>query len=94
MFRILKGGEKSKNQDHNPGLQESRLWSVQLLGRITWLIVLERRGVKESLLIFKDHLLQAQEWSVPTCRKSSKGCRRPAWINNELVTKFKHKKEV
>lgn len=42
VFGILRGGEKSKNQDHNHGLQEGRLWPVQLLGRIIWLTVLER----------------------------------------------------
>ncbi|PKU47142.1 glycerol kinase [Limosa lapponica baueri] len=32
-----------------------------LFGRILWDKALEGRGVQESLLIFKDHLLQAQE---------------------------------
>lgn len=31
----------------------------ELLGRVTWEKALERRGVQESLLVFKDHLLQA-----------------------------------
>jgi len=65
---------------------------AQLLGRIRLLTVLERRGVKESLFIVKDHHLQPQEWAVPTCRKSNKGCRRPAWVKSKLVTKFENKK--
>ena len=47
-----------------------------------------------SWLIFKDHLLQAQEKCIPTKRKSGKNTRRPAWMNKQLVDKVKHEKEV
>ena len=39
-------------------------------------------------------LLHAREWTIPMCRKSSKGGRRHAWLNKELLTKLKHKKEA
>ena len=42
----------------------------------------------------KELILQAQEWSIPTCRKSGKGGRRPTQINKELLTKLKHKKKA
>lgn len=36
-----------------------------LLGRVPWDKALEGRGAPESWLIFKEHLLQAQESSIP-----------------------------
>ncbi|XP_068003200.1 uncharacterized protein [Melanerpes formicivorus] len=50
-----------------------------------------RRENKLPCLIFKDHHLQVQEWSISVSRKSSKGSRRPAWMNKELLTRFSHK---
>ncbi|KFQ76045.1 hypothetical protein N337_12204, partial [Phoenicopterus ruber ruber] len=65
-----------------------------LLGRVPWDKALEGRGAQESWLIFKDHLLQAQERCIPTKRKPSKNTRRPAWMNKELLDKLQHKKEA
>ncbi|GAB0204485.1 hypothetical protein GRJ2_002914100 [Grus japonensis] len=48
-----------------------------LLGRIPWDKALEGRGAQESWLIFKGHLLQAQERCIPTKRESSKNTKRP-----------------
>ncbi|GAB0190228.1 hypothetical protein GRJ2_001488100 [Grus japonensis] len=48
-----------------------------LLGRIPWDKALEARGAQDSWLIFKHHLLQAQERCIPTKRKSSKNTKRP-----------------
>ncbi|GAB0202872.1 hypothetical protein GRJ2_002752800 [Grus japonensis] len=41
-----------------------------LLGRIPWDKALEGRGAQDSWLIFKGHLLQAQERCIPTKRKA------------------------
>ncbi|GAB0203811.1 hypothetical protein GRJ2_002846700 [Grus japonensis] len=65
-----------------------------LLGRIPWDKALEGRGAQDSWLIFKGHLLQAQEGCIPTKRKSSKNTRRPPWMNKELLGKVKQKKEA
>ncbi|KFW61557.1 hypothetical protein AS28_01374, partial [Pygoscelis adeliae] len=65
-----------------------------LLGRVPWDKALEGRGAQESWVIFKDHLLQAQERCIPTKTKSGKNTRRPAWINKELLHKLQHKKEA
>ena len=65
-----------------------------LLGRIPWDKALEGRGAQDSWLIFKGHLLQAQERCIPTRRKSGKNTRKPAWMNKELLGKVKHKKEA
>ncbi|KFW73581.1 hypothetical protein AS28_12130, partial [Pygoscelis adeliae] len=65
-----------------------------LLGRVPWDKAMEGRGAQESWVIFKDHLLQAQERCIPTKRKSGKNTRRPAWMNKELLGKLKHKKEA
>lgn len=60
-----------------------------LLGRILWDMVPKRRGIQKSWLTFKDHLLQAEDWSVLMRR----GIRRPAWMNVMLLMKPKCKKE-
>ncbi|GAB0208651.1 hypothetical protein GRJ2_003330800 [Grus japonensis] len=57
-----------------------------LLGRIPWDKALEGRGAQDSWLVFKGHLLQAQERCIPTKRKSSK---RPPWMNKEILGKVK-----
>ncbi|GAB0210014.1 mitochondrial enolase superfamily member 1 [Grus japonensis] len=64
-----------------------------LLGRIPWDKALEGRGAQDSWLIFKGHLLQAQERCIPTKRKSSKTTKRPPWMNKEVLGKVKQKKE-
>ncbi|GAB0189054.1 hypothetical protein GRJ2_001370700 [Grus japonensis] len=65
-----------------------------LLGRLLWDKAQEGRGAQEIWLVFKDHLLQAQECCIPTKRKSGKNAQRPAWMNRELLGKVKHKKEA
>ncbi|GAB0184642.1 mitochondrial enolase superfamily member 1 [Grus japonensis] len=65
-----------------------------LLGRVPWDKALEGRGAQESWLIFKDHLLQAQERCITMKRQSGKTTRKPAWMNKELLDKLKHKKET
>jgi len=46
------------------------------------------RGAEDELLILKDHLLQAHEWSIPMGRKPIKCGSSPAWMNKELLTKL------
>ncbi|GAB0176516.1 mitochondrial enolase superfamily member 1 [Grus japonensis] len=65
-----------------------------LPGSIPWDKALEGRGVQESWLIFKGHLLQAQERCIPTKRKSGKNTKRSPWMNKELLGKFEQKKEA
>ncbi|KFV08917.1 hypothetical protein N340_13153, partial [Tauraco erythrolophus] len=65
-----------------------------LLARVQWDEALEGRGAQESWLIFKDHLLQAQELCIPTKRKSGRNTRRPAWMNKELLDQLGHKKKA
>lgn len=63
---------------------ESQPWFRDVLGRISQDTALERRGVQQSWLI----LLQAQKWTNPTSRISSRGGRRWAWMKNRLFTKL------
>ncbi|KFQ47588.1 hypothetical protein N333_10656, partial [Nestor notabilis] len=65
-----------------------------LLSKIPWDIALEGRGAQDWWLIFKDHLLHAQECCVPTRRKRSRRARRPPWMDNELLRKLRGKKEA
>ncbi|GAB0204946.1 mitochondrial enolase superfamily member 1 [Grus japonensis] len=65
-----------------------------LLGRIPWDKALEGRGAQDSWLIFKGHLLQAQEGCIPTKRKSRKSTKRHQWMDKELLGKVKQKKEA
>ncbi|KFU86754.1 hypothetical protein M959_06752, partial [Chaetura pelagica] len=65
-----------------------------LLKRVSWYNILKGTGVHESWLIFKDHLLQAQEHCIPTKRKSSRNSRRSAWMNKQLLEKLRLKNEA
>ncbi|KGL96755.1 hypothetical protein N301_11125, partial [Charadrius vociferus] len=65
-----------------------------LLGMVPWDEVLEGRRAQESWLIFKDHLLQAQERCIPTKKKAGRKAKRPAWMNKELLDMIKGKKEA
>ncbi|GAB0205822.1 mitochondrial enolase superfamily member 1 [Grus japonensis] len=65
-----------------------------LLGRVPWDKALKGRGAQDSWLVFKGHLLQAQQRCIPTERKSGKNTKRPLWVNKELLDKVKQKKEA
>jgi len=45
---------------------------------VPWDKAQEGREAQESWLIFKDHLLEAQEQCIPTKKKMGKNSRRPA----------------
>ena len=49
---------------------------------------------ESSGALWKKNLVMAQERCIPTERKSGKNTRRPAWMNKELLDKFKQKKEA
>jgi len=65
-----------------------------LLGRLPGDKALEGRGTQESWLIFRDHILQAQEGCIPKKRNSGENARRPARMNKEILDKPMHKKEA
>lgn len=67
---------------------------MDLLDGVPWDKGPEGREVQESWLIFNDHLLQAQEQSIPISRLSGKKNRRPTCMNKEILTKLKLKKGV
>jgi len=94
-FRILRQVSRGKSRTKTLDFRrvDFNLFRL-LLERIPWVVVQERRGIQRSWLIFKDHLLQVQEWSIPTCRSSSKGSRRPAWVSKQVLAKPKHKKKA
>ena len=61
-----------------------------LLWTIPWDVAKKRKAVQESWLIFKDHLLQTQETSISTRRKSAQtagslhGWASSSWLNSDL----------
>ncbi|KAM4642928.1 uncharacterized protein AAGF69_015296 isoform 1-T2 [Amazona ochrocephala] len=65
-----------------------------LLSKVPWGIALEGRGAQDCWLIFKDHLLQAQERCAPTRRKCSWRAGRPPSMDKELLSKIRRKKEA
>ncbi|KFQ42374.1 hypothetical protein N333_07813, partial [Nestor notabilis] len=65
-----------------------------LLSKVPWDIVLEGRGAQDCWLIFKDHLLKAQEHCIPTKRKCGRRARRPPRMDKELLRKLRGKKEA
>jgi len=66
----------------------------ELLGGIPWTRALKGRGVQECWSLFKHHFLHAQERCISLRKKSSKGGRRPAWLNKELLAKLRWKRKV
>ncbi|GAB0182166.1 hypothetical protein GRJ2_000681900 [Grus japonensis] len=94
-FRILRAARRARSKLTTLDFSRADFGLFRdLLGRIPWDKALEGRGAQDSWLIFKDHLLQAQERCIPTKRKSSKNTKRPLWVNKELLDKVKQKKEA
>ncbi|GAB0208586.1 hypothetical protein GRJ2_003324300 [Grus japonensis] len=94
-FRILRAARRAHSKLTTLDFRRADFGLFRdLLGRIPWDKALEGRGAQDSWLIFKGHLLQAQEQCIPTKRKSSKTTKRPPWMNKELLGKVKHKKEA
>ncbi|GAB0195034.1 mitochondrial enolase superfamily member 1 [Grus japonensis] len=92
-FRILKAARRACSKLTTLDFRRADFGLFRdLLGRIPWDKALEGRGAQDSWLIFKGHLLQAQERCVPTKRKSSKSTKRHPWMNKELLGKVKQKK--
>ncbi|GAB0199287.1 mitochondrial enolase superfamily member 1 [Grus japonensis] len=94
-FRILRAARRARSKLTTLGFRRADFGLFRdLLGRIPWDKALEGRGTQDSWLIFRGHLLQAQERCIPTKRKSSKNTKRPPWMNKELLGKAKQKKEA
>lgn len=75
-FGILKKGIKAKSRIITQGFRRADFRVFRDLLRVnSWHTALERRGVQDIWVKFKDHLLQTQEWFIPMRRKSSKGGR-------------------
>ncbi|KFQ17180.1 hypothetical protein N331_12325, partial [Merops nubicus] len=56
-----------------------------------WEKVLRDKGVEQSWKIFKDTCQRVQELTIPSCRKSGREGRRPAWLSRELLVRLKEK---
>ncbi|XP_062425881.1 uncharacterized protein LOC134137198 [Rhea pennata] len=94
-FRMLQERSKATSRIATPvfGRADFGLFR-DLIGGISWVKALEGRRVQESWLVFKHHFLQAQERCIPMSKKCTKRGRRPAWVNKELLAKFRQKKKV
>ncbi|GAB0186348.1 mitochondrial enolase superfamily member 1 [Grus japonensis] len=91
-FRILRAARRAHSKLITLAFRRAGFGLFRdLLGRIPWDKALGGRGAQDSWLIFKHHLLQAQEQCIPTKRKSSKNTKRPPWMNKGKV---KQKKEA
>ncbi|GAB0204561.1 hypothetical protein GRJ2_002921700 [Grus japonensis] len=94
-FKILRAAKRVHSKLTTLGFRRADFGLFKdMVDRVPWDKALEGRGAQESWLIFKGHLLRAQEQCIPTKRKSGKNTRRPAWMNKELLSKVKHKKEA
>ncbi|GAB0202575.1 mitochondrial enolase superfamily member 1 [Grus japonensis] len=94
-FRILRAARRVCSKLTTLDLRRADFGLFRdLLGRIPWDKALEGRGAQDSWLIFKGHLLQAQEQCIPTKRKSSKNTKRPLWMNKDLLGKVKQNQEA
>ena len=65
-----------------------------MLGRVPEDKTLEGKGAQENWLIFKDHLIQTQEKSIPTVRQSGKNTTRSARLNKELLAELTQKGSI
>ncbi|GAB0208941.1 hypothetical protein GRJ2_003359800 [Grus japonensis] len=94
-FKILRAARRAHSELTTLDFRRAGFGlSRDLLGRVPWDKALEGRGAQDSWLVFKDHLLQAQEQCIPTKRKTGENTRRPAWMNEMLPDQLKHKKEA
>jgi len=94
-FRILRGGSKAISRIKTLDLRRANFGLFkELLGGIPWARALEDRGVQECWSLFKRHFHRAQERCIPLRKKCSKGGRRPAWLNRELLAELKWKRNV
>lgn len=83
-FRIGRGGRGQEAKLQAWSSEEQNLASAGIcLRKVPW--DLDRRGVWESWLILKNHLLQAQQHSIPMSRKPGRKAKRLTWINKELL---------
>ncbi|GAB0189153.1 mitochondrial enolase superfamily member 1 [Grus japonensis] len=94
-FRILRAARRAHSKLTTLDFRRADFGLFRdLLGRIPGDKALGRRGAQDSWLIFKGHLLQAQERCIPAKRKSGKNTKRPPWMNKEVLGKVKQKKEA
>ena len=94
-FRILRAGSRAISRIKTLDLKRANFGLFkELLGGIPWAWALEGRGVQECWSLFKLHFLHGQERCIPLRKKSSKGGRRPAWLNKELLAKIRWKRKV
>lgn len=81
IMRCQRGESKAKIRIASLDFRKTVLGSFRdQLQSMPWPMGLERRGKKKKKIqcISKDHLLQAEELSIRTCRrKPSKGSKRP-----------------
>jgi len=94
-FRILHGGSRVISRIKTLDFKRANFGIYkELLGGILWARALEGRGVQECWSLFKHHFVQAQERSIHLRKKSSKGDRRLAWLNSELLAELRWKRKV
>ncbi|KFQ99133.1 hypothetical protein Y956_03969, partial [Nipponia nippon] len=66
----------------------------ELINRTPWETALRDKGAEQSWQIFKDIFHRVQELSIPSCKKSGKEGKRPAWLSHDLLVKLKGKKRM
>jgi len=94
-FMILRGGSRAISRIKTLDFRRAKFGLFnELLGGIPWATVLEGRGVQECWSLFKHYFLHAQERCILLRKKSSKGGRRPAWMNKELLAELRWKRKV
>jgi len=84
-FRILRAGRRVKSKLTTMDFRRADYGLFKdLLRSILWDKVLEGRGAQESWLISKDHILQAQDTSIPMNKMSGDpSARKESTCSNE-----------
>ncbi|KFQ36182.1 hypothetical protein N331_00749, partial [Merops nubicus] len=63
----------------------------ELVIKTPWEIVLRDKEAEQSWQIFKHAYHRAQELLIPSCRKSGREGKRPAWLSQDLLVRVKDK---
>lgn len=90
-FRILRRGSRAEIKIMTHDIRRADFGLAGICSdRLPWNKALNGKGGQESSLMVKDYLLQGEEQSIATSRKSGKNIRT---INKEFLAKLKCKKE-
>ncbi|XP_065440587.1 mitoferrin-1 isoform X1 [Chrysemys picta bellii] len=93
-FAILRKGRRENSKIETMDFRKADFGKLrELIGKVPWESRLRGKTTEESWQFFKGKLLRAQKQAIPLVRKDRKCCKRPPWLNHEILHDLKNKKE-